>query len=235
MAAKSARATKKPVKPAADPADAPSFDMEDFNVFAIEGFKSRMPVLRERIKPKLIRAGDQLQEPLSKALKEPLFIHVAQHLRRTVNPPEATWVAFSRAARSYKPFVHIRVAVNLKTVRVSVFVEDYADDKLVFADNLSRNASQLSAYFAKHSDIHAFNIETDAGKPMSGDQLTEKVLTEFAARMHRVKGQHAVFGIDMERRYVAKKDGATLMKDVQKAVKRLKPLYDCGFEGYVLK
>jgi uncharacterized protein YktB (UPF0637 family) len=227
-AAPSSKRKTPPSPPVGEP---PDFLLDDFAVFEVPGFKARMPLLRERVKPKLVQIGEHLNTTLSRTLKEPLFTHVAQHLRRTVNAPEATWVAFSRAARAYKPFVHIRVAINAKSVRTSVFVEDYADDKLLFADNLSRNAESLAAYLASHRQISAYNITDHAGKPKSGEELDADTLREFAARMHRVKGQHAVFGIDIDRKRAAKKTGDELLKAVIAAVKQLKPLYDCGKEG----
>ncbi len=225
--------TKKTAKSQLAPpkGEAPGFILEDFAVFEVPGFKARMPLLRERVKPKLIQIGAHLNPALSTALKEPVHTHVAQHLRRTVNAPEATWVAFSRSARAYKPFVHYRVAINAKSVRTCVFVEDYADDKLLFADNLCRNAETLAEYFASHPQITAYNITDSEGKPKSGNQLDAETLREFAARMHRVKGQHAVFGVDLGRNRAAKKSGPDLLKSVQSAVKLLKPLYNCGKAG----
>jgi uncharacterized protein YktB (UPF0637 family) len=219
---------KRSIKPPPPSGEAPVFLLEDFAVFEVPGFKARMPLLRERVKPKLIQIGEHLNGTLSTALKEPLHTHVAQHLRRTVNAPEATWVAFSRAARAYKPFVHVRVAINANSVRTSVFVEDYADDKLLFADNLSRHAEELAAYLAKHPQITAYNITDQDGNPKSGYQLDAETLRQFANRMHRVKGLHAVFGVDLDRKRAAKKSGQELLKAVRKAVSMLKPLYDCG-------
>ena len=145
-------------------------------------------------------------------------------------------MAFSRSARAYKPFVHVRVAINAKSVRTSVFVEDYADDKLLFAECLNRNAESLAAYLAKHPQIRAYNITDESGKPKSGEQLDTGTLREFSARMRRVKGLHAVFGIDIGRTSAAKKSGPELLRAVQSAVKLpLKPLYDCGKEGFAGK
>jgi uncharacterized protein YktB (UPF0637 family) len=221
---------KRKTTPLQPDGEAPVFLLNDFAVFDVPGFKARMPLLRERVKPKLVLLGAHLNGSLAKALKEPLYTHVAQHLRRTVNAPEATWVAFSRAARAYKPFVHIRVAINSKSVRTSVFVEDYADDKLLFADNLSQNAESLAEYLANHPQIVAYNIVDKDGKPTSGEQLDATTLREFAARMHRVKGQHAVFGIDIDRKRAAKKSGPELLKAINSAVKLLRPFYECGKE-----
>ena len=88
-----------------------------------------MPLIRERIKPKLMAIGEALAETLSETLGDPLSVHVAQHLRRTVNPPVETWAAFAKERRAYKPYVHLRVALSAEKVRVVVFVEDYGRGK----------------------------------------------------------------------------------------------------------
>ena len=109
------------------------FTEADFEIFDIGGFTERMAGIREHIKPKLIQLGQLLSERLSQAMDEPLYPHVAQHLRRTVNPPVHTWVAFARSPRAYKPFVHLRVAINREHLVLLTFVEDYAEEKATFA------------------------------------------------------------------------------------------------------
>ncbi len=204
------------------------FDATDFDIFEVPAFHDRMPLLRARIKPKLIQLGEHLNSPVSAALGEQLYTHVAQHMRRTVNPPEATWVAFSRSARAYKPFVHVRVAISAESVRTSVFVEDYAEDKALFIRNLEQQADRMAEYFEQHPQIMAYNIPGADGEPLSGISLNATTLREFAARMRRVKGQHAVFGIDISRKQVIRKSGKTLTKAVVAAVKTLRPLYEFG-------
>jgi uncharacterized protein YktB (UPF0637 family) len=42
---------------------------------------------------------------------------VARHARRTVNPPDDTWVAFAPDRRGYKKHCHFKVAVSRNAVR----------------------------------------------------------------------------------------------------------------------
>ena len=42
----------------------------------------------------------------------PVYVHVAKHARRTVNPPPETWAAFSHEARGYKKTPHFALAVS---------------------------------------------------------------------------------------------------------------------------
>ncbi|MCX6382264.1 MAG: DUF1054 family protein [Armatimonadetes bacterium] len=200
------------------------FHAEDFEIFEMEGFAERMGALRQCVKPKLVTLGEALVVPLSKTLGETLYPHVAQHLRRTVNPPVETWVAFAREKRAYKPFVHVRATIREECVRVLVFVEDYADEKEAFANHIMANAATLSELFAKHPEILAYDIHDVDSEPLRGSTLTPEVLTAFAERLRRVKGQHAIFGIPIPKAKVSKM-GSGLPERVVKSVKILKPLY----------
>lgn len=205
----------------------PGFTPDDFGVFEIEGFAARMPQLRARIKPKLVQIGQLLTERLSEVAEERLHPHVAQHLRRTVNAPVETWVAFSPTPRAYKPFVHLRCGISAEKVRVTVFVEDYADEKLLFADNLRREAETLERYFALHPTVLGYELRDADNEPKRGYALDADALRAFADRMHRVKGQHAIFGIAFAATHPVVQSGPEFLEAVVEAARTLKPLYDC--------
>ena len=208
------------------------FGPEDFDVFGVAGFAERMTALRHHIKPKLMQLAEILPERLSDAMGEPLFAHVAQHLRRSVNPPVHTWTAFARSPRAYKPFVHLRVSVTHEHIGLLVFVEDYADEKALFADSLERNADALGAYLAHHAAIHSFDILDADGRPLAGHALNADALTAFARRMKRVKGQHARLGLMLDRAHPVLQSGPEFLDAVVADLSKLKPLYDCGKPGF---
>ncbi len=201
---------------------------EAFEVYEVPDFALRMPLLKQKITPGLTLIGEELRENMSELLGETVFPHVAKHLRRTVNPPEETWVAFAREKRAYKPFVHPRIAVNRNNLRVLIFVEDYAEDKLLFADNLEKNARKLAGHFHSHPEIQAYDVLNAKGEPLSGSKIKTEHLKAFAARMRAVKGQHARFGIPFPKHLALMRDGEELLKAVENAITILRPLYDCG-------
>lgn len=208
------------------------FDPDVFDVFAAEDFGERMPLLRQRITPRLKLLAAALRDRMSDLVEETMYSHVALHLRRSVNPPVETWAAFARNARAYKPYVHLRIGVSADKLRVSVFVEDYADDKLLFAKNLARNASGISAWCRAHPTIHAYDILDKSGEPCSGRKLTAVSLRAFAARMQKVKGQHARFGIAFDKSHPIVSSGPQCIEAVMEAARQLRPLYDCGRENF---
>lgn len=109
------------------------FTAKDFKVFAIPDFAARMAAIRANIQPRLASIGAALSPRLSGLVDVPLHVHVAKHMRRTVNSPDDTWAAFGRDARGYKKDVHFRVSVSGQSVRLlfEAGPEYYAKDEWV--------------------------------------------------------------------------------------------------------
>ncbi len=204
------------------------FAPEDFDLFAQEDFADRMALIRTALKPKLVCLSEAVAPRLGVLVEEPMFPHVAQHLRRTVNAPVETWAAFARDRRAYKASAHFRIAVSQDGVRATVFVEDDAPDKARFADHLARNAEPLARYLAHHPTIHAYDLRAADGEPLRGHALDEDTLRAFAGRLQRVKGQHAAFGIPFDKSHPVLQSGPEFMEAALDAARTLKPLYDCG-------
>ena len=204
------------------------FTQKEFDIFDLPDFKVRMPTLKQEITPKLKNLGEDLLARVEISLDQPLFLHVAQHLRRTVNPPEETWVAFSPAQRAYKPFVHIRAAIRGECMRILVFCEDYAEDKPIFANCLLHNAANLSKYCADHPEIVNYDLKDDTGKPLSGLNITPDKLTLLSERLNKYKGQHAAFGIELQRDLTIMRSGKKLVDEILRSIDVLKPFYLCG-------
>lgn len=211
------------------------FVPEDFELFEAPEFRERMPLLKRRLTPKLKQVATVLTARMSETLGETLYPHVALHLRRSVNPPIETWAAFARNARAYKPYVHIRAGIGADKVRVVVFVEDYADDKLLFAENLARNANAIARLCTYRPTIHSYDTLDAAGEPLRGHALDAAALRAFAARLQKVKGQHARFGIEFAKSHPVVSNGPELLDAIVEAARQLRPLYDCGKPGFRYK
>ena len=78
-----------------------------------------MQQIHTRLRPKLEALGHSLLPGVSRATGSPAYAHVARHARRTVNPPDDTWVAFGPDLRGYKKHPHFKVAVSRHCVRLS--------------------------------------------------------------------------------------------------------------------
>ncbi len=171
------------------------FTSSDFDIFEIEGFESRMMRIRKDISPKLKVLGDILAPKLSVMASRTLYPRIALHMRRRVNPPEETWVAFSPEPKSYKPYVHLRLAINANGIRYLCFLEAESKDKIAFSHAIHSHASFLLNYFKSNPEIICFDIPSADGTPIHGKDLNAEQLLVFAERLSQVKNQHAVFGL----------------------------------------
>jgi uncharacterized protein YktB (UPF0637 family) len=125
------------------------FTHEDFEVFGIPTFPERMQGIKERVRPKLTALGEGLQPALKKLAKSDVFPHVAQHVRRSVNPPPETWVAFGPSARGYKKYGYFGIVVSHGGLHARIVVKDEAPDRRQMAKVLMDRAAALAKVFAK--------------------------------------------------------------------------------------
>jgi len=133
----------------------------DFRVFDLPGFAERMARLRAEVRPKLEILGQALAGPLTRATGRELFPHVARHARRTVNPPDDTWVAFGPDRRGYKKAAHFKIAVSRHGVRFLFEIGPEHAAKPAFARAWAREAARLRRRFARGRDIGWFRNEHD--------------------------------------------------------------------------
>lgn len=87
------------------------FGSEDFQVFQLDGLTDRMTGIQERIQPKFRAIGQQLVEELAALAGREMFLHIAKHARRTVNPPKDTWLAICDNKRGYKAHPHFQLGL----------------------------------------------------------------------------------------------------------------------------
>jgi uncharacterized protein YktB (UPF0637 family) len=204
--------------------DFPGFDRADFDLFSIPDFPGRMGEIRSRLRPKLILLGADLAPLLTEAVDGTLVPHVAQHMRRRVNPPEETWAAFCRDRKGYKRWTHYRVAVSASRVRVTVFVEDDADDKPHFGASLEKRAARLlRALGGRKSPVHWYTAAEPSARQMTADRLTE-----LGRSLQRLKTAKFQAGIEIPASEAEQLSPADFESWVIEQAKVLKPLYLAG-------
>jgi uncharacterized protein YktB (UPF0637 family) len=137
------------------------FTPGDFRVFEIPGFAGRMQAIREQVRPKLTALGESLAPEMGRLVKGEVFPHVAKHARRTVNPPEDTWVAFGPDRRGYKKHAHFKVAVSKNCVRLLFEVGPEHQDKRGWAARWQRRPADVIAIVKQGQDIGWFKNEHD--------------------------------------------------------------------------
>jgi uncharacterized protein YktB (UPF0637 family) len=201
------------------------FGQEDFDIFTICGFAPRMGEIRSRLRPKLVALGEALRQDVAAIAGEEIFPHAAAHMRRTVNPPPETWAAFGRSARGYKRFVHYRAAVSAEGVRITVFVEDDADDKPILAAVLRGDAAGLLGRLGNDDRLLWYTVPTPEGTPLAGNQITAALAQSVGETLATRKLAKFQAGIPLGRDAALVGDPERFCQAALHAMRQLAPLY----------
>jgi uncharacterized protein YktB (UPF0637 family) len=119
------------------------FTYDDFRVFRLQGFSARMGEIYARIRPRLLRLGDQLTPELARRMHMEFFPHVAKHARRTVNPPPETWAAFGPSPRGYKRYGYLALCISAAGVHARAVVKSEADQRIEMAESIAAHSDDL--------------------------------------------------------------------------------------------
>ncbi len=138
-----------------------AFVAADFRVFDVKGFRPRMSEIRSRVRPKLEALGHSVAPAVARSIGADVFAHVAKHARRTVNPPEDTWVAFGPDARGYKKHCHFKVAVSRRSVRFLFEVGPEHADKKRWGAAWKKNSPKLGPVLRRVKNLAWFKDEHD--------------------------------------------------------------------------
>ncbi|WP_227935670.1 YktB family protein [Alkalihalobacillus deserti] len=87
------------------------FTKSDFDVFTLDGLEERMKAIQTQIQPTFKQLGDILSNDLSILLGNEMYLHIAKHARRKVNPPNDTWMAICHDKRGYKKHPHFQLGL----------------------------------------------------------------------------------------------------------------------------
>ncbi|MGX7196227.1 DUF1054 domain-containing protein [Enterococcus olivae] len=112
------------------------FNEKSFEVFKVDGLEERMVAIRGEIQPIFQELNVFFKSKLETELTEELFIHIAQHLRRSVHPPENTWSALSRQKRGYKMEAHFQLGIFPEYVFMWLSIIDQPKGKDQMAEAL---------------------------------------------------------------------------------------------------
>lgn len=171
-----------------------AFGTADFKVFDVKGFQSRMQEIRTRIRPKLEALAHSLAPALQRTTGETTFAHVAKHARRTVNPPDDTWVAFAGNPRGYKKHPHFKVAVSRGCVRFLFEVGPEHADKRRWAAAWKKNAPKLGPVLRRVRGLAWFKNEHDEEPTAPLSDLDQEQLSELADELMRTRDGQLVVG-----------------------------------------
>jgi uncharacterized protein YktB (UPF0637 family) len=120
------------------------FTPTDFAVFKVAGFSARMQEIYTRVRPRLVKLGNELAPELARKFHLEFFPHVARHARRTVNPPPETWAAFGPSPKGYKRYGYLALCISGAGLHARMVVKSEADGRVEMARGLKSHAAQLA-------------------------------------------------------------------------------------------
>jgi len=194
---------------------------QDFEVFETPGLEQRMELLINRVRPKFEQLGTTYSAFFSGKSGEEFFPHVAKHMRRTVNPPNDSWVAFAPHKRGYKAVPHFQIGLWESHIFVILAVIYEAPNKKVMAEELLK--SDILASLPKD-----FMLSGDHMKPEAESiaDLEEAGIEKLVTRLRDVKKGELVIG-----RHILRDDASAMSPEgfhafVEKTFTELLPVYD---------
>ncbi|EPZ42999.1 YktB family protein [Alicyclobacillus acidoterrestris] len=198
------------------------FQEEDFQVFSVPGLDARMAAIKQHVRPKLEALGQHFTAFLAPRLGEEVYAHVAKHARRTVNPPNDTWVAFSTNARGYKQHPHFQIGLWQTHVFVTFGYIYESPRKGNFGERLARSADQVHAQIADD-----FIYVTDHTNPASipASEVAVGDIVRLGERLQTVKKAELLVGKRWERDTIVQMSGEQFMTAAEAVMAQLVPLY----------
>lgn len=178
-----------------------------------------MKAIRTHLQPQLAIIGRRLSEPLSRLVGEPLYPHVAKHMRRTVNPPAETWVAWGPSQRGYKKYCCFMFAVSLNGVHARLAVKNEASDRTEKAMQLRMAMKSLAKETANSAIRNYFGW--DMLTPPQLEQKDEEFWQRCAAKLALKSGS-----LDLGIHFEADSSGVRLHEsELVAAYEALTPIY----------
>ncbi|MBM7540444.1 YktB family protein [Amphibacillus cookii] len=197
-----------------------NFNNNDFEIFHIEGLDERMHAIQEHIQPKFKAIGTELTDHLASKLGNEMFLHIAKHARRSVNPPNDTWLAIADNKRGYKKHPHFQVGL----------FDDHLFIWLAFIYELPTK-SKIAETFLKYQDqiealpndyVVSFDHMNKAAKPVGS--LVDKDLERF----RDVKKAELLIGKHISKSGADQLSGEALLEQIKSTFDQLLPLYQLG-------
>lgn len=202
------------------------FTTQDFDALTVPGLEPRMEAIISRIRPKLETLGTELTPFLSALSGEEMFPHVAKHARRTVNPPNDTWVAWAASKRGYKALPHFQVGMFSTHLFIIFAVIYESPNKAVFANYLDKQAAQIKKTIPAEFYWSLDHMSPEGTLHRDTDA---KQLKAWAGQLKTVKKSEALCGLRLERNDPIVSDGSKLIHTVEETFQTLLPLYKNAF------
>jgi len=200
------------------------FSEEDFATFNIDGLAARMEAIQTRIQPKFKILGEQLTEDLSAMVGSEMFLHIARHARRTVNPPNDTWLAIAGNKRGYKKHPHFQVCLWDDHVFIWLAFIYELPHKTNIANTFLNEFDEFQEMIPNDYVISLDHMKKDAESIKSID------LEAALIRFRDVKKAELLIGKQFTPTDSVVKDGEAFYHEVKQTFQQLIPIYRLAYQ-----
>lgn len=198
------------------------FNSTDFETFRIEGLQPRMTAIRSRIQPKFQAIGQALLADLSVLAGDEMFLHIAQHARRKVNPPKDTWLAFCHNRRGYKKHPHFQIGLFDDRVFIWLAYIYELPDKMNIAENMIQQIDRIRSMVPPHYVLSMDHMSKDA---LSIDQLDRIQFLQALERFRNVKKAELLIGRHISAHDPLLANGFAFLQEALTTFQTLMPIY----------
>lgn len=198
-----------------------TFTQTDFDVFNIDGLENRMAALIETTRPKLEQLGEHFSTYITEMTGDETYAHVAKHARRTTNPPDDTWVAFSTNPRGYKMMPHFQIGLYNSHAFCMYGIIYESKDKKRLAENWLKNMEKFDKL------PEDYQISLDHMKPAKTplNELAEDELEKGLIRLRDVKKGEFLVGKVYKPGDEALNSDEVFIKDLERVMENLVQFY----------
>ncbi|WP_164669152.1 YktB family protein [Virgibacillus doumboii] len=200
------------------------FSKKDFNTFNIDGLEERMEAIRESIQPKFRAIGEKLGDDISEITDIDMHIHIAQHARRTKNPPNDTWMAFCHDKRGYKKHPHFQIGLFDDHLFLWLAYIYEMPGKQEIAKTFLNHIDDIKQIVPDDYVISLDHTKKDATS--FGDIDLEKALTRF----RDVKKAEFLIGKHIKPNDPVLKSGKAFINEAEETFRTLAPIYKISMQ-----
>lgn len=202
------------------------FTDTDFDVFAVEGLEERMEALIRHMRVKLTQLGDDLSPVLAEIAGEEMFPHVAKHARRKTNPPQDSWVAWSKNKRGYKMYPHFQVGAWHTHAFIQFGIIYESPMKGIFAEQMMKNLEDIKKIIPGDTLWYPDHMNP---KGYVQDDMTREDFERIAYRLANQKNGEVMIGRIVPREQAVQMSPAEFLEHATATFHMLKPLYHMAF------
>ena len=198
------------------------FTPDDFNVFSISGLDDRMEAIREQIQPKFRELGSILCNDLALLAGNEMYLHIAKHARRTVNPPKDTWLAICHDKRGYKKHPHFQVGLFDDHVFLWLAFIYEVPNKSQIADQFLQ---QLDSVYQTIPKNYVLSLDHTQKDSISMEDLDATEFRQVVERFRDVKKAELLIGQHLSPNSPLAGNGDAFLDHAKQTFETLMPLY----------